>query len=182
MKKSIKLRALEREDIVKTIIWHNQKDIKELYSGHPFPVNLEVEKKWYEKILTSNIPTSVFGIEKDEETKLIGISLLKDINLLNRVAEFAIYIGDKNERSKGYAKIATNLTLQFGFFELGLNRIFLKVLEENTRAIKLYEKCGFIKEGILREAIYINNSFKNEILMSILKADFMKIWNKVNEF
>lgn len=59
----IKLRALSIDDKEKTLGWHNQEDIVDLYSGHPFPVNPEMEKKWYEKILTSNFPLTVFGIE-----------------------------------------------------------------------------------------------------------------------
>lgn len=172
MEDNIRLRALEKEDIEKTIIWHNQEDIKDLYAGHPFPVNIEQEKKWYDKILLSNFPTTVFGIEKMEDKKLIGITILKDINLIHRESEFAIYIGDKEERGKGYSRVATLLTLKFGFYSLGLNRIFLKVLEENTPAIKLYEKCNFTKEGVLRETIYKNNKFKNELIMSVLKSEF----------
>ena len=50
----IQLRALTISDIEKTIVWNNDQEISDLYSGHPFPVNIEMERKWYEKILTSN--------------------------------------------------------------------------------------------------------------------------------
>lgn len=171
-KNNVKLRALTLTDIEKTLSWHNQQDISDLYSGHPFPVNIEMERKWYEKILTSNIPITVFGIEEIQSKKLIGITVLKEINLIHRTAEFAIYIGDKDQRGKGYSKAAAHQTLSFGFYKLGLNRIFLKVLEENETAIELYIRLGFIKEGILRCSIFKNNKFKNELLMSILKDEF----------
>lgn len=168
----IKLRALTEADIEKTLYWHNQEDISDLYSGHPFPVNFEMERKWFEKILTSNIPVTVFGIEYTEEKTLIGITVLKDINLINRSAEFSIYIGDKEYRGKGLSKESTLETLRFGFHKLGLNRIFLKVLEENEIAKNLYISVGFKQEGLLRESAFKNNNFKNEFLMSILKDDF----------
>ena len=171
-KPNIKLRALTSTDLEKTLAWNNQDDISDLYSGHPFPVNIEMERKWYEKVLTSNFPITVFGIELIENKQLIGITVLKEINLINRSAEFAIYIGDKNQRGKGFSKEATNQTLVFGFYKLGLNRIYLKVLEENKTAIKLYEAIGFIKEGTLRKSVFKNDSFMNEMLMSILKDDF----------
>lgn len=158
-------------DMQKTLVWNNQDDISNLYSGHPFPVNDEMEKKWYEKILTSNFPVSVFGIEFCENELLIGITVLKDINLINRSAEFAIYIGDKEYRGKGIAKEASLETMNFGFNKLGLNRIYLKVLEENEYAIKLYTSIGFQKEGMLRECIFKNNSFKNELILGILKNE-----------
>jgi len=172
IQENIKLRALTFADIEKTLAWHNQDDISDLYAGHPFPINIEMERKWYEKILTSNIPITVFGIEQIQNKKLIGITVLKDINLINRTAEFAIYIGEKKQRGKGYSKEATLQTLSFGFYKLGLNRIFLKVLEENNAAKKLYESTGFTTEGKLRNSVFKNNTYKNEILMSILKDEF----------
>lgn len=178
MKGKIRLRALTSNDIEKTLKWHNDDEIKYFYLGHPFPVNIEIEKKWYDEILTSDLPTTVFGIEKKDEAKLIGLSVLKNINLINREAEFAIYIGDLEERGKGYSKIATMLTLEFGFRSMGLNRIFLKVMEENKVAINLYKKCGFVEEGVLRKSIFKNNEFKNEVVMSILKDEFEKVAEK----
>ncbi|MBI9033192.1 MAG: GNAT family N-acetyltransferase [Bacteroidales bacterium] len=172
MENNISLRALSRKDIDRTLEWHNQDDIRELYSGHPFPVNIEMEEIWYEKILTSNFPTTVFGVETVDEGKLIGITVLKNINLINREAEFAIYIGDKKQRGKGFSYLATISTLMFGFHKLGLNRIFLKIIENNDAAIRLYEKCKFVKEGVLRKAIFKNNSFHDVIVMSILREEF----------
>jgi RimJ/RimL family protein N-acetyltransferase len=168
----IKLRALTATDIEKTLSWHNNENISDFYSGHPFPVNIEMEQKWYEKILVSNFPVTVFGIDFFENKKLIGLTVLKDINLINRSAEFAIYIGDNEYRGKGLSIEATLETVNFGFYKLGLNRIFLRVLEENEVAIRLYKKTGFKIEGILRNSSFKNNQFKNELLMAILKDEF----------
>jgi len=168
----IKLRALTTNDIENTLLWHNQDDISDFYSGHPFPVNIEMETKWYKKILTSNFPLTVFGIEYIENQCLIGITVLKDINLINRSAEYAIYIGNKDYRGKGLSNEATVETLRFGFYKLGLNRIYLRVLEENEVAISLYKSTGFIREGLLRNSVLKNNTFKNELLMAILKDEF----------
>jgi len=172
--RTIRLRALTTTDIPKTLEWNNQKEIKQLYADHPFPVNLEMEKEWYEKILRSNFPTTVFGIELDPDEKLIGISILKDINLIHRKAEFAILIGESKERGKGYSEAATIKTLIFGFNNLGLNRIFLHVLKNNKVAIELYNKIGFKQEGELRESCYKEGRFHNEIIMSILFSDYKR--------
>ena len=169
---NVKLRALTRTDLTKTLEWSQSDDIRDLYLGHPFPVNSEMEELWYSKIIASNIPITVFGVEEIDNQTLMGISLLKDINLINRVAEFAIYIGDISKRGKGYAKAATLLTLMFGFNSLGLNRIFLKVMERNAIAIDLYKKIGFVNEGKLRQSVFKNNRFENELMMSLLKEEF----------
>jgi RimJ/RimL family protein N-acetyltransferase len=168
----IKLRAITSTDFEKTLLWHNQEDISDLYSGHPFPVNIEMEQKWYQEILFSNLPVTVFGIDYIEKSQLIGIAVLKDINLINRSSEFAIYIGDKEFRGKGLSLEATLETLRFGFFKLGLHRIYLKVLEENEIAVKLYKTAGFVKEGLCRNSVFKNNKYKNELIMAILKEEF----------
>lgn len=169
---NIRLRALTITDLPLTLNWHNQPDIVEMYSGHPFPINEEMEKKWYDKILVSNYPTTVFGIELVQEQKLIGITVLRQINLLNRSAETAIYIGDTEERGKGYSRVALQLTLEFAFEDLGLHRVGLSVREDNKRAIRLYEHIGFKQEGILRDAKYVKNRYVSLIIMAILKEEY----------
>jgi RimJ/RimL family protein N-acetyltransferase len=168
----IKLRALTATDSVKTLAWNNQEDISEMYSGHPFPVNIEMETTWYEKILKSNFPVTIFGIEIIDSNKLIGITVLRDINMIYRTAEFAFYIGDQSERGKGYSKEALMLTLQFAFLKLGLQRIYVKILEENIQTIKVHEQVGFKKEGNLRKSVFKNGCYKNEQYMAILKEEF----------
>jgi len=170
----VRLRALTNSDTEKTLSWHNQEDISDLYSGHPFPINIEMEQKWYEKILYSNFPVTIFGIEYIENNILIGITMLKDINMINRSAEFAIYIGNKEYRGKGLSKEASIVTLKFGFKKLGLKRISLKVIEKNETAINLYKTIGFSQEGLLRNSVYKNGKFLNEIAFSILSFEFDK--------
>lgn len=172
MEAQINLRALTLSDLPLTLSWHNQEDIVDLYSGHPFPVNQEMEKLWYDRILTSNYPVTVFGIEVAETSTLIGVSVLKHIDMLNRSAETAIYIGDKKYRGKGYSKFALDKTLDFGFNKLGLNRIWLKVRKDNSRAISLYQSAGFSLEGTLREALFKKGSFVHVSVFSILKNEY----------
>lgn len=169
---NIKLRALTENDIPLTLLWNNQEDIKNLYAGHPFPVNIEMEKEWYKKITMSNFPVTVFGIETVIEKKLIGLSFLKNINLIHRKAELAIYIGDETARGKGFSKEAIIQTLNFAFKSLGLNRIFLFVQANNEPAIKLYENVGFKKEGVLRNSMFKNGYFYDEWVMGLLNTDF----------
>ena len=172
MKKEIKLRALTRSDLPTTLKWHNQAEIQDLYSGHPFPINEEFENLWYDKFLTSNFPTTVFGVEHINDKKLIGLFLLKNISMINRSAELAIFIGNTEYKGKGISKEIIRQGLNFGFNKLGLNRIDLKVLEGNNTAINLYKKLGFSEEGVLRQSVFKNGAFKDEIIMSILNTEF----------
>ena len=114
------LRALTIEDAKISWQWRNKEEIMNLYSGHPFPVNYELEKSWYEKVMYSNFPTTVFAVDVIEDgiKTFIGITTLTGINMLNRTSDFSILIGDEKHRGKGYSKQATIDTLLFGFKEI----------------------------------------------------------------
>ena len=59
--------------------------------------------------------------------------------------------------------------VQYCFDELMLHRLFLRVYAENERAIRSYEKAGFVKEAHLRDDVYIDGEYKDIVLMGILK-------------
>lgn len=162
----MKLRALTKTDAKTTWEWRNRDAIKYFFSGHPFPVNLEKEEKWVESVLLNNIPHSYFAVEVDE--KLCGLVSLRNIDLLHRSGEFAIFIAE----GRGLGNEATAKLLEFGFEDMGLNRIWLKVMCENQMAINLYKKCGFQKEGTQRSSVFKKGAFHDEDIMSILKSDY----------
>lgn len=166
----VKLRNLLLKDAEITWQWRNQKPVKEYYSDHPFEVTLENEIDWYRKnILAGNKMTRIFGVEADG--RLIGITMLKNIHPIHKLAEFAILI-DEKQAGKGYGKAACAETLRYGFSRLSLHRIFLKVRTDHPAAIRIYESCGFVKEGTLRKEFLKNNTWHDQHIMGILKNEF----------
>ena len=111
----------------------------------------------------------------NQRDEFVGIVELFDISWKNRRAEFSIAI-KPSDRGNGYGYEATKMILNMGFHHLGLNRIWLRVLEYNTKAIGLYEKIGFTKEGICRDESLRNGRFSNQIQMSILRREWVNIF------
>jgi RimJ/RimL family protein N-acetyltransferase len=64
------------------------------------------------------------------------------------------------------------LLLRHGFETLNLNRIFLRVYSHNPRAIHVYQKVGFVEEGILRQAHFHNGDYKDVHIMSVLRSEW----------
>ncbi len=69
-------------------------------------------------------------------------------------AEFGILIGEKSYWNQGFGREATRLTLQHGFDDLNLHRIFLRVYANNPRAIACYKAAGFVQEGVLARSYF----------------------------
>jgi RimJ/RimL family protein N-acetyltransferase len=83
-----------------------------------------------------------------------------------------IFIGDKRYWNKGYGTEVMRLLLRHGFSTLNLNRVFLRVFETNPRAIRSYEKAGFVFEGRMRQAEFIDGKYCDVILMSVLRSEW----------
>jgi RimJ/RimL family protein N-acetyltransferase len=107
-----------------------------------------------------------------EEGTHIGWVDLKNIDKLNKHAELGIAIGEKSYWGKGYGLAALNEMLLWGFNQLELNKIWLRVEIDNEKAIKSYKKMGYVEEGILRQDRLRNGEFVDRLRMSILKQEF----------
>jgi len=115
-----------------------------------------------------------FGIFDKESKKLIGDIGISLIDSKNKHAEIGMAIGDKNYWSKGYGTDLVKTILKFCFEELELNKVYLDVWEENKRAIGCYLKCGFKKDGVLREHVFKDGKYHDKWIMSILKKEWKK--------
>lgn len=168
----LKLRELNEVDLEVINHWRND---PELISnlGAPFRyINLEVDKRWYDFYM-NNRGTNVRCSIVDESDMILGLVSLVSIDYMNQSAVFNIMIGDKNKQGKGIGSFAVKEMLNHAFNNLNLRRVELFVLEDNKRAIHLYEKSGFKLEGRKRKAKYKNGKFVDLLMYSILKEEFI---------
>ena len=110
-------------------------------------------------------------ISKDSNLP-IGITGLIDIDFRHLRGQFYITIGEEDYRGKRIPDESIPLVLNYGFNELGLNRIYLYTLNNNERARKVYERNGFIYEGKLRKHYFCVGEYQDLQVMSVLKDDF----------
>lgn len=167
------LRELNKEDIVVINSWRADKNLIDNL-GAPFRyINEEVDFKWFENYMANRNSTIRCSI-LDENNQIVGLVSLTNIDRFNQTAIFHIMIGNPLNRSKGAGRHATQEMLKHAFLDMNLNRIELSVLEDNTKALSLYEKVGFIAEGVKRQATFKNGTFINMVIMSMLKEDYIK--------
>jgi UDP-4-amino-4,6-dideoxy-N-acetyl-beta-L-altrosamine N-acetyltransferase len=168
--KNIILRPFKQEDAKKTLAWRCDPETRFLAMLHPYPVTEEMEQEWLQNILRNTSNKNVaFAIEIVADHKLIGYFQLRDIQWIHRRAWLGIIIGDKENRGKGLGEEAMNLGLDYAFNALNLQKICLEVLDVNKSAVKLYEKLGFEKEGLLKKHFYSNGKYSDVLIMSLIK-------------
>ncbi|MDA5107587.1 GNAT family N-acetyltransferase [Brevibacillus thermoruber] len=107
-----------------------------------------------------------------ETDEVIGDIALQNIDGMNRNANIRIAISSQEHQGRGLGTEAMRLLLDYGFGILNLHRIELNVFSYNARAIRAYEKLGFQREGVQREALYYNHQYHDSIIMSILEHEY----------
>ncbi|CZT34329.1 GNAT family N-acetyltransferase [Rhizobium sp. 9140] len=106
------------------------------------------------------------------EHRFVGEIRLDNFNLADRHASMAIGIFDRDMLGKGLGSKAIRLVLMHAFTDLHLHRIGIRVLEFNTRAVRAYEKCGFVIEGRERETAFVDGRWHDDIIMGLLAREF----------
>lgn len=152
------LRLLHAEDLATTLTWRNREDIRHHFIKSDI-ISWEQHLSWWEEYRTKN-NDFIFIIEETKKpNRPVGQVSLYNIDLENNEAEYGrLMIGDNEARGKGLARRATELLMTWAFNSLGIKRIYLEVFKDNTVAISLYRRCGFISFGDRGELHLMNIS------------------------
>lgn len=137
-----------------------------------YPKTDEDSERWYGFVCKLEDGFE-FSMRTLADGKVIGSCGLFCINQRNRNAEFGIMIGENTNWGKGYGSDAAKIVLRFAFEELGLNRVFLDVLATNPRAVRSYQKAGFVHECTRRQAIWRDGIYHNAYRMGILRDEWL---------
>ena len=163
----LRLRPLASTDLRRCVKWFSDPQIIH-FLGRNSPVTLPEEERWF-RDYERRTDEQIFAIEA--EGLHIGNIGLHKIDRVHRKSEVGIVIGEPTFWSKGYGTEAMRTALLYAFGPLSLNKVSLDVLEYNTRAIRIYERLGFNREGVHREDIYKDGRFVHVIRMSILARE-----------
>ena len=174
----IKLLPIDEVDIDLLKKWQNDVRVKYPLMGFRFPIQKKSVEDWLENVRKNNgVNRIVFGIHVNSDA--VGMVTLHDIDYINSNAMFGIYVAENKENNKGIGTAASIMALDFAFNAMGLNRIGLEVVKNNVNAIHLYEKIGFVNEGVKRNSYFVNGDFVDVNCMSILCSEFVVDTSKI---
>ncbi|GGO41632.1 GNAT family N-acetyltransferase [Deinococcus humi] len=112
-----------------------------------------------------------WAILRASDDAYLGEVALNDLDQDNRSMNFRIALNGPAVVGQGYGTEATRAVVEYGFDTVGLHRISLGVYAFNPRARRVYEKCGFIHEGVERDALYWEGEWVDQHRMSMLATD-----------
>lgn len=169
----VRLTAIENQDISTIARWGEDSEFMRHYDTSPaFPKTEDQVSR-----LVSDEQASpngyLFGIRPLQEEKIVGLLELSDIQWPHRTSYIGIGIGDGAYRGRGLGEDAMHLGLRFAFQELNLHRVWLTVISYNARAIALYERLGFVREGVYREHLERDGSRHDMLVYGLLRREWL---------
>jgi len=171
---NIYLAALERQDC-KNIYEDNEYDFTNAVEPILFGYSIENSDEWFDeiqKLLKENVNIRL-GIFLNNGT-VIGDVALQSIDNINRSCSIGIGIAKIENRCKGYGTEAIRLILNYGFDNVGMERITASTLEINIPAQKALEKLGFTLEGRGRKAVYFRGERYDSMHFGLLVGEWKK--------
>lgn len=168
----MRLRRLEKKDADGMLEWMHDPEIQENFR---FDASKKSKEDVLEFIRNSQIEMiagkDIHYAITDDLDEYLGTISLKGVDMEARNAEYAISLR-KKAQGKGIATEATEELLRLAFDEYGLERVYLNVLAENKKAIRLYEKCGFAYEGEFRKHLFLKGEFRTLKWYGILREEY----------
>ena len=166
---TIALRPIRAEDA--DALFPTDKTVDRLTGTHQ-TFTLEQVQAHYARVATADDRVDYAITLKDKPEIVLGEAVLNDFDLDNRSANFRIMLTRETHFGKGYGTQATKLIIAYAFEQLDLHRIDLEVYDFNPRAARVYEKVGFVREGVRREALLWEGEYRDAIVMGMLRSDY----------
>lgn len=167
----IYLSPIDPEDAALFTRWINDVEVARWYDCVSRVQTLSAEQAYLER-KALNTEQHSFAIVLRDGNRLLGCISFLHTSLLHRIATIGIYIGEAEDRSKGYGAEAIRLLVDYGFRWLGLRNIDLTAFSGNARAVRCYEKVGFKEYGRRHEAFYTDGHWQDKVHMQLLAKDW----------
>ncbi len=164
------LRRHRPENLSAVVRWYRDPELARLtrYQTRPM-AREEIERFFHQRLMS---PDAVaYAIHERTTGRLLGITTFSALDGDNRSALYHITIGERDAWGRGYGTDTTRLMLAHAFAGLGLHRLGLSVFEFNTRAIRSYEKVGFVVEGVLRQRLASRGGRADAWIAGLLPAE-----------
>jgi UDP-4-amino-4,6-dideoxy-N-acetyl-beta-L-altrosamine N-acetyltransferase len=165
----VRLREMREADVEHVVRWRNDPEVLGMLFSYR-PLSEQEQREWFSKLPGDR--TRVNFIVETLSGRPVGQAGFASLDHRDRRAELGVVIGEREEQGRGLGTDTVRLLVGYGFRELNLHRIDLRVLAGNDRALKLYRGLGFRDEGVLRRAVFKDGEFRDVVVLGLLEDEF----------
>jgi RimJ/RimL family protein N-acetyltransferase len=134
------------------------------------PLTVEEERMYLQRM--SGPTDKLFLVFVNKSSRLIGTTGLHEIDTRMHTARIGTIIFNPRDRGHHYGTKAMEMTLDYGFYQLGLNKIYGQTFVHNKPVLQLHKHLGFVHEGILRQEYYLRGEYYDMVRESILHSEW----------
>lgn len=178
----VKVRKLAEKDLDVRVRWFNCPSISSQMTIQT-PLTLEGTRQWFDCI-KNNETRYDFAFEWNEDAEDNGLVAMGGLTNLHPIHDrIELYIMVRpNLTGNGIGGNAIKWLCNYAFSNLNLHRVFLYTRQNNDRVRRLYERIGFIPEGILRDHLKLTEKFEDHYVHGMLKKEWQKLtWAELDE-
>ncbi|WP_217561853.1 GNAT family N-acetyltransferase [Paenibacillus sp. GbtcB18] len=168
----VSFRKMTEEDAAVYHTWRNDMEVMRTTNPSLDLFTYAETRQFVEQVILGSDTSKSYMILDKESGRPIGITSLIQLDYKNRSAECILDIGEKEFWGKGYGTESLRLLLNYAFLELNLHRVSLRVFAFNDKAVALYEKIGFKREGVSRQAVFREGNWHDILHMGILQEEY----------
>lgn len=170
--KLVRLRELRLTDAETCQAWCNElKMARQIYGGAPMPLTIENERDFIARSAGRKNDENHFAVDT-LEGRFIGVCSYSRTNWKDRNCCIGWFIGDESMRGRGYGTDMIKTLLKICFDELDMHKVYLEAYGYNEAAIRLYERLGFVREGVYRERTYAMGRRWDEVRYGMLRNEY----------
>lgn len=161
---TVRLRPITEADTPYILRWRNAPHVMAQFIRRQ-PLTEAEHLTWLREQVAPGHAAQFIIIDKATD-RPVGSVYIQHISLEHRNGEFGIFLGEPEATGKGLGLEATRMMTLYAFKTLGLHRVFLRVLPENAAAIRVYEKAGYVREGLFHDDVCIDGQFRDVVFMA----------------
>lgn len=165
----IKIRKFQQEDIPYKVKWINDTENNQ-FLHYDLPLREDKTLLWFNSIKDRTDRADFTITYNGDPAGIIG---LLNIDNKNRKAEYYITLGGAEFKGKGIAKMASDLLIMESYYNYNLNKIYLYTEVDNESAQRLFERIGFIKEGLLKQDLIQKGRKVDRFIYGLLVEEYI---------
>jgi len=148
------LRSVCQDDLVQTLKWHSDQELSRLTGGRRLPITEVDELAWYSGLSHCRDQAILIVDQGGEAVGLVG---LYDIDWVARTARSGLMV-DPQHQDAGVGTQAYSMLIDYAENSLGLRRLWAMIVVGNEASLRLHDRLGFEREGVLRQHWFVDGA------------------------